>query len=254
MSYGQEGARSAVNVKENFPLYDTISIRADIPAGSNEGFSSFAALAQQNVVPFFTMRNRSEFGTAITNKDTKDALAYQYDIFSIGVEFFAPFGIAEETKAGTPPAYTDLQNAIQALPYMFDDVLRRHTAFILRVREDDKLVTVADLIPSGYGVFGGWNAPGNVPILGHSQGWPALDNRYSYKTPIKVPRNCVIKVDMEIDNWGRKLIAAFPMFREWYLGPFAPETGVGTKFESAAHIRVTLMGQREVQQRGELHY
>lgn len=251
MSYGQDAGRAAVNVRENYPLYDTVTIREDIPSGSNEGFASFAALAQQNVVPFFTTRNRSEFGTAITNKDTKDALSYAYDIFSIGVEFYTPLGLAEETRPAT--GFTDLQNAIQGLPYLFDDVIRRHSAFVLRVREDDKLVNVADLLPSGYGNVGVWGGPGQHNFGNASQGWPTLENRFSYRNPIKVPRNCVIRVDLEFDNWARKMIAALPMFREWYLGPF-DESGSGNKFPSAAHIRVTLMGQREVQQRGELHY
>jgi len=253
MSYGAEGDRSAVNVRENFPLYDTIAIRSDIPSGSNEGFASFAALSQQNVIPFFTTRNRSEYGTAVTNKDTKDALSFAYDIYSIGVEFFTPQNPIEERAAGTPPTFTDIQWAIQALPSLFDDVIRRHTAFILRVREDDKLVAVADLLPSGYGVVGGWHAPGNSPIVGHGQGWPHLDNRFGYKEPIKVPRNCVIRVDCEFDNWARKALAALPMFRNYYLGPFNPDTGVGVEFAAAASIRVSLMGKREVQQRGELH-
>jgi len=252
MSYGAEGDRSAVNVRENYPLHDTISIRADIPAGSNEGFSSFAALSQQNVVPFFTTRNRAEYGTAVTNKDTKDALSFAYDIYSIGVEFMSPQNPIPETPSQAN-VFTDLQNAIQALPHLFDDIVRRHTAAILRVREDDKLVATLDLLPSGYGVIGGWNAPGNSAIVGHGQGWPHIDNRFGYKEPIKVPRNCVIRVDLEFDNWARKMLAALPMFREYYLAPFAPETGVGTKFASAAMIRVTLMGKREVQQRGELH-
>lgn len=254
MSYGQEAGRSAVNVRENFPLYDTVSIRADIPSGSNEGFASFLALSQQNVIPFFTMRNRSEYGSSITNKDTKDALAYAYDIFSIGVDFYAPLGLAEETKAQA--GYTDLQNAIMGLPYLFNDLIRRHCAAILRIREDDKLVSVCDLLAPGYGTIGIWGAPGNNNFGNATQGWPGYgsEHRFAYKSPIKVPRNCVIRVDLEFDNYARKMLAALPMFREYYLGPFDGETGAGTKFASAGHLRVTLMGQREVQQRGELHY
>lgn len=247
--FGQEQTQQAPrNVLESAALYDTLQIKYGIK--DLEGFASFLALSAQTEIPFFTVRNRSEVGEAITNKDSKDSMPWPFHAYSMGIQFFAPNPIKPPYIANG--SATDLDIASQSIGWLFGKVAPLHCGVILRVREDDKLIHTAELMPAGSGAFGGMGNYSGIPNVG-SNGWPSLGNRWKFPDPVSIPRGAVVEAKLRFTTYGRALLAALPGPGTDNLGPFT-EQGAGVAFPQNALIRVSLIGKREVQQRGELHY
>lgn len=244
---GQEQAQvmgQAMNVEEAAAVYDTLQIKAN--AKPVEGFVSFAAIGAETEIPFFTVRNRAEVGEAYTNKDSKDSMPFSFKTYSLGVQFFAPSPIA---PVPTTPDDEEVANA--AIGHLFGRVLPMHAGLVLKVREDDKLVHTVELAPSGSGIFGGLGTPSTIANVG-SNGWPSMSNRWKFPQGIDIPRGAVVQATIRFSSYGRALLAALPGPGTDDLGPFTE--GAGTPFNQCALIRVSMIGKREVQQRGQLHY
>jgi len=243
-----EGApgRMPVNVTEAFSLYDTIQIAKGTVAPA--GYGGYADLAGLEEIPFLTVRNRTQVGLAYTNKDSIDSLPFVFHIKDIGVRFISAGRLDKLGDTPTPGDIADFNAA-----RIFESILHYHMGAILKIREDERLAHTVELMPPGTGAFG--YTSGAVPsqIQSANQGWPSLQNRWTWREPLSVPRNCVLSVVLKPSTYAKELLAHMP-------GP-SPDMPLvnladGTQFlaRRVSLIRVSLNGAREVQQRGELHY
>jgi len=236
------------NVKEAWALYDTVligRIKSKVPGWVD----SYATLGQNNRIPFFNVRNSGECSIAYNNLETKDQMPYVFLLYSLGASFIAPPGI---------PALASISgvdyNAMSDV--LFTQTIPEHVGFRLKIRQDEKLIHNIRLAPEGVGVYG--NLFANDPAGANTQsvtsgtnGQPYLDNRWKFPNPIAIPRGCTYSVEMELSNYCADLLKAM-------CGPsqyqFQCETDTPTDVPSVAMIRVSMIGKRQVQQRGELHY
>jgi len=180
--------RNPMNVAEGFPLIDTVQIRSD--ATEVEGFTSYDALAGEEQIPFYTKRTRANVGLAYCNKDSTDALPFPYFIKSIGLQFLAPPAKTripvEEVGGGSTPADV----AEWDTPYLFEKILPDHVGVTLKIKEDERLATVAIMAPPGYGALGAdTGADIQAPVHGVTLSWPDLKNRFYFPKPLRVSRS-----------------------------------------------------------------
>jgi len=237
--------RTPVNVVEAFALYDTIQIGTDVT--EQEGYKSFAALAGEEEIPFFSKRTRSNVGLAYTNKDSTDALPFVFFAYSMGVEFL---GSTDREAISNP---TDELAAEAEGGYIMEKLLPAHTGVTLKVREDERLAGTAEMIPPGYGSVGYTAGAFNqAPIQATTQSWPDLSNRFKFPEPIRIPRNTIVTANLRFSKFAKRLLTYLPApggIKLW------DPSGEGTAIliPRRAMIRVSLLGKREVQQRGELH-
>lgn len=245
--FGQEGqaARPAVNVVEAYSLYDTIQIGEKVEG--DEGYVSFRAIANEEQIPFFTKRTRSKQGLAYTNKDSTDALPFAFHIHSLGIGWL---GFPDRIPLPTEPTAEDI--AQWEAGYLFEKQIPLHTGVTLKIREDERLAHTAELAPPGVGALG-YNAGAynTAPVQSVTQSWPDLGNRWRFPEPLRVPRNTIIVVELKFSKYAKRLLSGMP-------GPgnidLSGGPNVPLKIDRRAMIRVSLIGKREVQQRGELHF
>lgn len=243
-----EGApgRMPVNVTEAFSLYDTVQIGKEVSLPA--GYGSYAALAGLEEIPFFTVRNRTQTGLAYTNKDSIDSLPFVFHVKDIGVRL-----IAAAPFQALPNSPTATEIADHNAARIFDSLLHYHVGLILKIREDERLAHTVELAPPGTGTFGYTAGAVAANIQSANQGWPGLGNRWTWREPLSIPRNCVLSVVLKPSAYAKELLARMP-------GPFADlplvdlATGTAATARRISLIRVSLNGAREVQQRGELHY
>jgi hypothetical protein len=233
-----------MNVVEAYSLYDTIQIGGKVEP--EEGYISFPAMANEEEIPFFTKRTRSKVGLAYTNKDSTDALPFAFHVYSLGVHWL---GFPE--RAPLPETPTAEMISEYEAGYLFEKILPAHTGVTLKVREDERLAHTAELAPPGVGVLGtNAGAYNNAPVHAATQSWPDLANRWRFPEPIRVPRNTIVTVNLKFSKYAKQLLLAMlgPGVISLSLGPNQP-----IDIPRRALIRVSLIGKREVQQRGELH-
>lgn len=241
-------ARPAVNVTEAWCLYDTLQIRKD--AKDVEGYTTYRALSALEEVPFFTTRNRSEVGLAYTNKDSKEALPFAFHIYSLGVSFVAAPPLAKLPEGEIPP--TAEQIAEWDSGRIFEAIMFRHCGVTVKVREDERLAHTVELAPPGTGGF--FYTAGAAPsmVQAFNQGWPDLANRWKFPEPIRVPRNTIVKADLRFSGYAKTVLNR--MVGPGDMDLYNSETQAKIAVPRCSMIRVSLIGKREVQQRGELHY
>jgi hypothetical protein len=252
-----------MNVKEMWCLYDTILIGPGMKALGRGWFDSFAELAAANELPFFNQRNRSAVGVAYNNQDSAELMAFPFLAYSLGVEFLVmPFGDSCPTIPRMPfekaPSDPVLQQQNEGVPQIFQGLME-HAAVLLKISQDEKLVNVITHQPAGFGTSGSAIPGGEVSRFGwianYNNGEPEISNRYPWTIPLDMPRNV---------NWSA--VVKFSNLAKYYLARLGgPETWGnsndlipdGENFvvagKSVAAIRCSLIGSREVQQRGQLH-
>jgi hypothetical protein len=253
--FGAEG-EAYTNVGESWAIYDTVQIRSDIPKGSNLGYNSYAALGSPNAIPFFNVRNSGEVGEAMCNLETKDQMPFAYWANSIGVRFSAPLGINE------PPHVEE--GAISGVSNMsahaiFVQEVPLFAVLKLKVQQDEKLIHTCYLAPEGSGPFGiagivgagvqgGNTSIGAVGVTSLTQGYPSLPNRWPFPVPIGIPRGATMSAQIVFTDYCKELLKAMP-------GPseYGFYNSVASKIAACSTIRVSLFGNREVQQRGQIH-
>jgi len=244
-----EITRAEMNVRENWPIYDTIQIRND--AKEKEGYSSFQALAAIDEVPFFDQR-KSDVGIAYTNRDSNEALEFVYNLKKIGVAF-------RPHLARTPSVETELgvivgaDNPISSALFFH---LMDHCGAVLKIREDNKLISTIPLMPEGGGISGFMQNPG-WPVVGANNGWPDERNGYWFSGEgIAIPRGATFNVRLRFSTYAKRLLSSLigPPQYLLNLDPGSVPPPADVKVPACALIRVALSGWRGVQQRGELHY
>jgi hypothetical protein len=234
-----------MNVVEAYALFDTVQIGGKVEP--EEGYPTFAALSAEEEIPFFTKRTRSKVGLAYTNKDSTDALPFAFHIYSMGIGWL---GFPERAKLPAEPT-ADQISEFEA-GYLFEKIIPAHCGVTLKVREDERLAHTAEFVPPGAGVLGyNGGAYNDAPVHAMTQGWPDLANRWRFPEPVQVPRNTIVTVNLKFSKYAKSLLLAMqgPGGIDLSLGPNQPIT-----IQRRALIRVSLIGKREVQQRGELHF
>lgn len=240
------------NAKEKWPLYDTVQIRNNLKGDTNKGYAAYSVLPSK--IPFFNVRTEGEVGSSMCNLESKDSLAFGFELASIGVSFAAPVGDIPgkgENNAGKHNA---------AIPLIFTQDLPRHVALRLQVRQDDKLLANCYLAPEGVGPYG-FGLAADVNLAGQTgwgyantitQGEPEIRNRWAWgmQNPIVMPRGCTVRAILELDDYILDQLKAWP-------GPgdleFCPDGVTAIKKPACALIRVSMFGARYVQQRNALH-
>jgi hypothetical protein len=265
------------NVKEIWGMKDTVLIGTGMSALARGWFENFAAMAQANEVPFFNIRNRSLVGPQYNNQDSAEMLPYPYQVFSMGIDFFT-FAIGDSClgPAPTPPAgpaapeegpqrapagphiEAESQNQNIAERQLFAGLMD-HCAAKFKVNQDIKLTNVVTHQPSGFGCSGqSRNGGAGVNTLGalsnYTNGRCHIDNRYKFTVPIDMPRGVNFNVTLFFSQYAKYVLQALKGPQTWYnqATGIRGETTLQPQ-NSVAGISVTLIGAREVQQRGELH-
>ncbi len=255
----EEGTENYMNAVEPWPIYDHVQIRSDIPVDSNKGYPSYAAIPTR--VPFFNVRTEGEVGSAMTNLESKDSLAYGFRLYNLGVFFRAPVG--DLAPAVFPVAGGILGANNPNFPAIFNGDVPARVAVRFQVRQDDKLLSNCYMTPAGIGPYG--NETGTVAAAPPgfavpaawaraTQGDPELGNRWNFvapgQDPIIMPRGCTFRAILEFDDYIKGLLAIVP-------GPgelkFCTDGLTEKSFPACALIGVSLFGLREVQQRSALH-
>lgn len=244
------------NVKETYPLYDTILITSDLSSLSSQPpgwFASFAAFAAAQDHHFFDTRNKAVVGIPYCNLDTRDTMPFGYWLRGISVKFFTPVVNTLIDDTPTPPIIDTQETAF------FQAEAPQHCSVTLRVNQDQRLKLNAMMIGAGDGpTFGGYGQidpalatydemPG---MLSANQSNPEEKNYWMFPEPIGIPRRASVSVIITPVQWLRTVMGNFH-------GPYGysfADLSEGRVYPSGmCGIRVAFYGNRLVQQRGQLH-
>lgn len=250
------------NVKEVWPLYDSIVI-CPVFYGTEVGlpgwFTSFAAFGAREQHVLYKGRTEAVAGEQYCNMKNADTMDFAFIASSIGLEITGP-----------PTLDTD-QVSVDGGGVLFPDAIipqwwaadfPRHCGLQFKVQQDIRLELPALSCPPGYGVVGGGTsfesaaiqAFGDIPFMTNavSDGTPLLSNRYPFAEPIGIPRTATIEVVLTVGQWARNILTAITGPR--YMLMNSNDGTPGYRFARPRYvIRVSLFGQRLVQQRGEYH-
>jgi hypothetical protein len=255
------------NVAESYPLYDTVIV-CDQLYGKEKSltgwFTTFRDFAANERHTFFKSRTIGNSHLAYTNLDSADNVDFVYKCFSIGVRFFAPT---------SPDTYNEIIVSPSAMNenvpawWLFD--LPKHCGFDFKVQQDTIVENTCAACPAGYGPRLGGGAQPATDTSGDAayqtpwktitggMGEPVVDNRFTFPSPISIPRNATIEANIYPSTYARYMMESL----------MGPEDAVLPNEEATAPwgqtdyftyplrygIQVSLFGYREVQQRAQYH-
>ena len=267
---GQQSAAGYQNVPEALTLCDTILIcgYAKSLKWHDGYFGTFALAGQANSWPFFNVRNRNH-GLAYNNQDTRDTLAYAFEIYSIGVDFWAP-AVIQQQQYFAPNGSAEAMLSYQNMSALWICDLPRHASIKFNVNQDEKLNATCCMVPPGMGPVGGGAGQGDFATLipppfggapevlspmyaALTQGTPEITSRFKFPNPIQIPRRASITAVITLSEYGRQLLQT--MTGPWYyklLDKSEPATTAAYKW-AAFGVTVSLQGKRLIQQRGAYH-
>lgn len=246
------------NVRETYPLYDTVCVTSDlsfmsrIPPG---WYQSFAAMGAANEIHFFDTRNKASAGIAYCNLDSIDTMSFGYLLRGISCKFFGPT-VATLIDDRTNWVIDTYEGGFFAAEFA------RHCGFKLRIDQDFRLKCNAFMPGGGDGpTFGGFgqllndlggenldDAPG---MFGSNFSTPEDKGYWIFPQPIGIPRRASVSVIIEPNQYAKEILGDF-------LGPqhydLLDIDEIGRSLPSGIFgIRVGFYGNRLVQQRGQLH-
>ena len=248
------------NVAETFPLFDTVGITPALPNLSIRPagwYETFLAAGQAIDWHYFNQRNSAAAGKEYTNLETRDQIAWPFTVKSIAVSFYAP-------SAAFQRFTTELQLACWngIFSGIWEADIPKHFGLEFWVNQDAKL-RINSLMPGSGGgpIVGGYASlaiaggaqatPGGYPWSVHSgsQGLANMKATYVFPQPVEIPVKAAIAVKLIPSEYVRRLLQTLP-------GPhtFPATNSLAVDFlETFYGVRVTLLGTRYVQQRGEQH-
>lgn len=309
-----------MNVKEQWFLYDTILVSpwiSRLPFQIPGWFSTFLQIGQTDDLSFFTTRNKS-IGLAYNNQEARDQIPFALIADSLSVDFFAPSianhkGIQhvmtnwwdecppapgelqywpqhpEELGGGTIADDLRLLGRVDCMSPFWEAELPQHTSVVFRTNQDERLRTVASMLPPGYGPIGHVRGQGSLnarcpfppvysdgpiveqnpdmpPIGGESgsvnaggQGRAHLKYRWEFEGGIGIQRRATISVELRFSEWARRVLQSLWGPGQLVFWPYDTTEDVNTPasypdyYHAAFGIQVALAGRREVQQRGQYH-
>jgi hypothetical protein len=245
-------SKEVKNVLEYWPLYDSFWISFQLAQFYPDAgwLRAYFQLANFGKIQFFNTRTRSEVGLAYNNFDTKKHLPFAYHVHSIGIEICFIVSMMHsdfETKS----------HIIGVNDLDFANIVANHSSFSFYVGRDEKLVSATSLLPAGMGTAGDMDDAGTTLHVHNwvnvqNNGIVSLTNRYEFPEPILIPRNELIRGELDFSNYALESFAKMPE------GPFwqktAPPPVRFVDHSTPVGIRASLYGVREVQQRGQLHF
>lgn len=248
------------NVVETWAIYDSIVI-SKIQYGSEAQvpgwFTTFALFGQRETHDFFKGRTEGTAGPQYCNLESSDTMDFAFKAHSFGIEITGPPTFECDNSEG------DVSFPDAIVPQWFTADLPRHMGVSFKVQQDVRIELPSMAAPAGYGAVGGgvsWGEPpaigafGDIPTLTNAtvQGVPLLRNRYPLPHPIGIPRTATIQGTLHVSQWARDILTGIDGPREMVLNS---STGDPTYpfFYTRYVIRMSLFGERLVQQRGQYH-
>jgi hypothetical protein len=243
-----------VNAEESWPLYDSLVVMNNVNSlyPNAAWYQQYSDIAVPADLPLFNVRNKS-VGEAYCNFDSSDKMAFAYEIFALGILVAGPAVSGIKIGESTPSA----ANQTRPGDIFFASEVIRHSTFILKVGQDEKLVAPVSSLPAGEGIaglakiFDDANNTLGLALSNLGNGVPLKRNMWVFPKPIRVPRDRNISGTLVFSNYLRTSLAKCA-------GPGqllnSATGGYPDKYPSASLIRVTMLGRRYVQQRNELAY
>ena len=231
------------NVRESWPIYDTvlIGLSDNESAKYPGGFTSFAAMAAQDEIPFLNIRNSSEVGLSYTNISSKDKTPWPFYLDSFGIRFIYPDPNENASSE---------HNGVVAASKIFMHEVLDHCYFQFWIREDVRLTIKPAMMQAGFGPQGfiAGNSTQNSWFASLiTNGQPNMGNRWrNVGYTMNIPRDTPIKGVLRFSEYGKALLRQLNTVAGF---DFAEEDS----FQALARIELTLFGKRDVQQRGEYH-
>jgi hypothetical protein len=241
-----------VNATEIWPLYDSVMICNAVTTlyPKANWYAQYSDFADPAEIPFFNVRNRS-IGMQYNNFDSSEKLPFVYHIYGLAISVQAP--IVSQIKIGedNPTA----ANQTRPGDLFFATELARHSAFILKVGQDEKMVNATNLLPPGSGVHGfadmfnkAGNNAGSMPS-NLQNGVPEHKNVWAFPEPIAVPRDRNVSGTLVLSSYMRESLKKCIGPGNYLNDDTADHPN---KYPAASVIRATLIGKREVQLRNNL--
>lgn len=256
------------NVAESYPLYDTVIVCSELygkEKSLNGWFTNFRDFAANERHTFFKDRTIGNSHQAYCNLDSADNVDFVFKAYSLGVRFFGPVMPDSDHYIIVSPA--DMNENV--LPWWLFD-LPKHCGIDFKVQQDTIVENTCLATPPGYGgrIGGGSHpvvettapTPNQTPwktVIG-TNGEPCIDNRFTFPSPIAIPRNATIEANIYPSVYARYMMSTL----------FGPDLNVLLTQEQDTQpqgqtdyftiptrygIQVSLYGYREVQQRGQYH-
>jgi hypothetical protein len=247
-----------LNVMQAWPLYDTLLISQWVKGKNISGWvTSYRQFAQRQIHSFFNVRNQGETNLAYCNLETSESMPFAYYLCSLGIDFQAAIGRPADPPREDPPPPPCHNGESDAI---FVKDIPRHIGVKLVVRQNDILLTNSYLTPSGAGPYGIANgiatldglSANPVSFTNTTQGEPFLKNRWDFPFPIQIPRGATYSVQIELSEYARDLLGVLcgPDLYTFQCADEEEPNEIG----SVSSIQVSMIGMREIQQVGQLHY
>lgn len=189
---------------EKWVIHDTIQIGPHMAGNvTDEGFASYAALATKQDHPLFAAKRKRTTSTPAYNSQDLDGLSsYGMRIYHLGIGLYAPIATSEGEITDPLSGYEGL---------IFSAELPKHIGVIVKVGQDEKLVTTSLITPSGSGAGGISQideSPGFQSVEGSQVGVPILANRFHFEEPLLVPRTTIFSVTIILSEYARSVLSA----------------------------------------------
>lgn len=262
MAVLKQFASAPPNVREAFPIYDSIVIAPTFYGNESSiqgWFGSLNGFSGQAQHSFFKSRTWAQAGLQYTNQNNVDNLDYAFIADSIGVAIWGPPNTLEAQDNAGAPQFVDSFTR----PYFVIEALQ-HMALEFKVQQDVRLEAFLGHLPPGYGPYGGGTALGTTnavaPAHGQipyqhftaNQGLPILSNRYPFPDPIGIPRTATIEAVLHVGQLARDALALVDSPRQSWINS-SDGAAPYTFFDARYVIQVSLIGTRLVQQRAQYH-
>lgn len=260
----KEFAAAPANIKETWPLYDSIIICNEL-LGSEASvpgwFTTFAGFGAKESHQFFKNRTDGTAGEAYCNMKNGDSMDFAYKIHSIGLEITGTPTM--DVQIGDVDGNAIIANTMDAIvPQWWRADLPWHMGIALKVQQDIRLELPAMGCPAGLGAFGGGFGFQQLNVAGTfgelpwmvsqtTQGIPLLRNRFPLVETIGVPRTGSLEVILTVGEWARQVLQGITGPHQFWMN--LDGGGAGNNYFSRYIIRCSLFGERLVQQRAQYH-
>jgi hypothetical protein len=162
---------------------------------------------------------------------------------SVGLDFWLPTPLLAGSRLGE----------VCAAAHFCND-LRRHCMFTLKIERREAIEIPAEMLSPGYGPYGSASLSqpkGTTFTFLGEHGVPHFGNRYQFlQGAERFPRNTKIRGELIFSNTGIELLRALKEVMDYDLpDPRDPAKNLPAE----AQIKLTLIGQGEIQRAGEEH-
>jgi hypothetical protein len=228
----------SLRAAEQWERVDSVVIGDGAAARSRGWFDTWADFAAADQIAWFSGRDTGA-GPAYVNVTT-ERTDWAQDLYSTGIEFIAPTGIADIEEDA---------NDAQITPLLFTSMLPTMMSIRVTLADSDEIAKApANHFPAGYGVaYPVVSAAAAPSVIGGSQGEPRVGNGWKWPEPVMLAAKAKISVFGGLDAPIRQALAALP-------GPgfkLIPDGAGGViRMANWYQIKITHRGPRYLQLRG----